>query len=102
VDDETFKALGLGSPISPNTIATDTISPRTPTPPKKNRLFGNKAESEEPPTHSVWVAREGMQMAVRSRKGDYRRVAKETWLAIKECYPGTLLCVCLHCPCYIY
>jgi hypothetical protein len=36
-----------------------------------------------------WHARQGMQMAVPSRKGDYRRVHPNTWKAIKEVYPGS-------------
>lgn len=39
--------------------------------------------------NGTWVARQGMQMAVRSRKGDYRRVSADCWKAIKECYPGS-------------
>lgn len=90
VDDDTYKSMGIGSPISPNTVA-ETVSPHTgsPTPATSTTVpFGKKAG--EPVVHAVWVAREGMQMAVRSRKGDYRRVTKDTWFAIKECYPGML------------
>ena len=62
-------------------VHLDVYKAPCPGPCRNNRLI------EWDPELKKYTGRFGLQMAVKNRGGDYRRVSKETWLKFKEFYP---------------